>query len=381
MQPPSGSSEGRTKHPYFTYDMILGQPACLDATISKCERERYEIRQYFSGIDELILIGCGTSFHAAIATVGMTEELFERTRISARESFELLNYFRNTKGKALVTAFTHTGNTKTTIDAINISKSRGARTLALTGSEGSRVFEVADRAVLIGDGPERSRAHTKSYLASVMAAVYFSLDHLSAESQTKGQVSGLLDQLKRIPDFASEALQSEKQVENFVASLIEKWRNISLSRKIFFVGAGPNIATALEAALKIKETCYESAEGMELEQFLHGPWVSLDENSLVVPIAPKGASRERFLDLLNVCHRLQVRTLAITDDKEIEELASESVRMGEVSEVLTPVTYIIPLQMFAYYLSVQKGLNPDLIHYDDPKVWETRQIVFPPGTH
>jgi glucosamine--fructose-6-phosphate aminotransferase (isomerizing) len=204
--------------------------------------------------------------------------------------------------------------------------------------------------------------------------MYLSTDFIANES-VNPVAESLLCQLNDVPKAMDSALKSERLMKDLVNETQD-----TVDRFIF-VGSGPNVATALEAALKMKETSYAAAEGFGLEQFLHGPWVSLDRSQMVLLIAPKGPSYQRYFDLLSVCNRLKVPSVAITDDKHIKELASHCVWMEDISEELSPLTYIIPLQLFAYQSTLAKRINPDYIHYDDPDIWEARQIVFPPGTH
>jgi glucosamine--fructose-6-phosphate aminotransferase (isomerizing) len=379
---PSKPGEARTGHPYFTHDMILDQPSCLQSTLLTCKAEAPDIRSYYAGMNQFVLTGCGTSYHAALASSYLLYAIFQKTSAVSVESFELTYYFRRLNTKTIVVGFSHTGNTKTTLDAMRVAKESGAATLGLTGTRGSKIFEIADRVLMVGNGEEKSRAHTKSYTASVLASMYLSLDFIANEASNK-VAEGLLDQLNDVPSAVGDALKSEKEISDFVRKLnnLEDDGGKQEIKRYFFVGAGPNIATALEAALKIKETSYACAEGMELEQFLHGPWVSLDSDALVVMIAPKGPAHQRYLDLLQVCRELGVKTLAITDDKHVKELASVSIEMKELSEELSPLTYIVPLQLLAYHIAIDKGLNPDLIRYDNSKIWGARQIIFPPGTH
>ena len=357
------------------HDMILEQPGALHSTLELCRKEASDITSYWEGSTQFILTGCGTSFHAALAGSYMLYALFQRTNSEAVQSFELARYFRRLNPRTVVTAFSHTGNTKTTIDAVKMAREAGAATLALTGTSGSNISKEAQRTLVVGNGKEKSRAHTKSYTSSLLASMYLSSDFV-ARLASNSLAESYLEQLNDVPQYVHEAIAKEKEVAHLATNYHKD------IKRYFFIGAGPNVATALEAALKMKESNYSSAEGMELEQFLHGPWVSLDpQNSLVFLIAPKGPSHDRYLDLLGACKEIGVRTVALTDDKHIVDLCTHSIFMPEITEELSPLTYVVPLQLFSYYVSVQKGINPDFIHYQDPRFWSARSIVFPPGTH
>lgn len=369
-----GDEEIRSRHPYHTHDMICDQPSALHTTLARCKKEAPDFRSYFGGRNQFVLTGCGTSFHAALACSYLLNGLFLKTNSSAIQSFELTHYFRRLNSRTLVTAFSHTGNTKTTIDAIKWAKENGAMTIALTGVESSKISAEANRTLIVGNGKEKSRAHTKAYTTALFASMFLSADFMASEA-SHSVAESLTEQLNDIPQSVSEAVKKEKEVAGLAKRVSDR------VQQYFFVGAGPNVATALEAALKMKEENYSAAEGIDLEQFLHGPWVSLNKNTAVILVAPRGPSHNRYLDLLKVCKRLEIPTIALTDDHHVVDMASDSIVMSEINEELSPLTYIVPLQLFAYYVALKKGVNPDMIHYDDSNIWDARQIIFPPGTH
>lgn len=369
------AEETRSGHPYFMHEMILEQPNALYATLEMCKRQSPDITPYWQGIDKLITTGCGTSFHAALATADILYSLFERTNVEAVQSFELKHYYNLLNSKTLLLGYSHTGATKTTNDAIARAGAAGTRSIGLTGVGTSAITKTASRHLVVGNGLEKSRAHTKSYTASILAGIFMGAHFLRTEVSDSSAES-MLEQLNEVPEYIHSTINlNEKKIAELATSLGTK------AKKTLIVGAGPNVATALEASLKLKETSYSAAEGMETEQFLHGPWVSLNKDSLVILLAPQGPSRERSMDLLKALNNLEVKTIAITDDKRIVEAASDSIFIPDVKEELTPLVYIVPLQLYAYYIAVDMGKNPDYIHYDDPKYWASRQIIFPPGTH
>ncbi len=356
------------------HDMILGQPSALHATLELCRKEAQDLTSYWIGINKYILTGCGTSFHAALASSYMFHSLFEKTEAEAVQSFELNHYYKTLNPRTLVIAFSHTGNTKTTVDAVSRAREIGAATIGLTGVKDSAIVSKVNKALVVGDGRELSRAHTKSYTSSLFASFYLSAYYLRSQASHRVAES-MLDQLNDIPQSVLSTINHE---EKNIAKLARDYSKIG---RYFFLGSGPNQATALEAALKMKETNYSASEGMQLEQFLHGPWVSLKPGILAFLVAPMGPSHQRNVDMLNICKDLEIPTVAVTNDKHVVENATHSIFIPEVSEELSPLVYIVPLQLFAYYTAVEKGLNPDFIHYDDARYWKARNVIFPPGTH
>jgi glutamine---fructose-6-phosphate transaminase (isomerizing) len=371
---PQIEDEKRSKHPYFMHDMILGQPRALHLTLEACKKEAIDLTGYWEGANKFLLTGCGTSFHAALASSYMLYALFQKTEAEAIQAFELKHYYHLLNPSAVVMGFSHTGFTKTTVDALSKAKDNGARTFSLIGAKDTPITKVSNKSIVVGNGKEKSRAHTVSYTCAVLAAMYLSAHYTRTLTASKAAES-FLEQFNDVPQSVHSTIENyEKQV----AELAEKF---SKANQYFFVGSGPNVATAYEASLKMKETNYAAAEGMELEQFLHGPWVSLKPGSVVFLVATKGPSSQRNLDLLKVCNDLEIPTVAITDDKNLIAQAKDSIFMPDVSEEISPLSYIVPLQLFSYYTTLLRHLNPDMIHYDDPKFWAGRQVIFPPGTH
>ena len=368
------TDESRSKHPYFMHDMILGQPSALHSTLELCRKEAQDVTSYWSGKNKFILTGCGTSFHSALAGSYMFHSLFQKTEVEAVQSFELKHYYNTLNPRTLVIAFSHTGNTKTTVDAVSRAAEIGATTIGFTGVKDSIIVSRVNRALVVGDGRELSRAHTKSYTSALLASFFLSAHYLQTQASHRVAES-MLEQLNDIPQSILSTINHE---EKNIAKLAHDYAK---SERFFFLGSGPNHATAQEAALKMKETNYSASEGMELEQFLHGPWVSLKPGTLVFLVAPMGPSHQRNIEFLQVCKDLEIPTVAVTNDKHIVEGATYSIFIPDVSEELSPLVYIVPLQLFAYYTAVEKGLNPDFIHYDVGKYWKARNVLFPPGTH
>ncbi len=356
------------------HDMIMDQPSALHATLETCKENSQDLSSFWQGTTKFVLTGCGTSYHAALASLYMMYSLLQNTDATAVQAFELKHYYNLLKPTSLLMAFSHTGFTKTTLDAVTRAKESGARSFSITGVPNTPIAKQSDKHVIVGNGKEKSRAHTVSYTCAVLAAMYLSA-YYSVSQSSSSIAEGLLAEFNDVPQTILSTLSHcEKQAAELA-------KTFSKVRQFFFLGAGPNVATAHEASLKMKETNYAAAEGMELEQFLHGPWVSLKPDSTVFLAATKGPSSARSQDLLRACKGLSVPTVVISDDRRLVELADHSIFMPDVSEELSPLIYIVPLQLFSYYVSLSKGLNPDMIHYDDPKVWAGRQIIFPPGTH
>lgn len=237
---------------------------------------------------------------------------------------------------------------------------------------------VSDATLVVGNGPDLSRCHTKCYVGGALAAAQIGLEwRVTAGREPRSNVEPTLQSLEALPDLLAETLRS-------TASQCEGMAEKHLARHtVSIFGGGPNLSTAFEAALKIRETSYLPALGMEIEDFLHGSWQSLSPDTLAFVVATEGRSRSRALDLVKTAHTVGAHVVAIASagDQEVEAAADEVVFVPRVDELVSPFLNIIPLYLFAYHSSVLRGYNPDLLRYLDPAYWRARQIVFPPGTH
>ena len=176
------------------------------------------------------------------------------------------------------------------------------------------------------------------------------------------------DQLAHLPQFARDALEQEPTIQEWAKQAKE-------SQRLYFAGWGPNASTAYEVALKIKEAAYLTTEGFQLEQYLHGPFVATEPGCMVTFVSPPGAGYERTKDLVQAANAVGAHTVGVVEqgDTEITKLVDTAILMPSVVEALTPIVYLMPLQLFTYWLSLEMSTNPDTFRLDDPKHAEARK--------
>lgn len=338
----------RAGHPYYMHDAIYAQPGALrlvargqgDAIAAAAARLRT--------LDQVLLTGVGTSWHAAL--VG--ELLFARVgglgrRARAFHAFELASYWPDGDARAGVIGITHRGTNHHTLAALARARGNGGAGVAITGKSTDAV--AADWMLRTVD-QESSGAHTVSYTTALAL--------LAALATAVGGQSGTARELDAIPDL--------------VASLLgqESWDDLAArygsARYFWFVGGGPNTATALEAALKMNEAGHATTAGFNCEQFLHGAWAALEPEDVVFLVTPPGPSRERCLAVARVVKEIGAPLVALAreDDREIAALATETIAIPEVDELLSPILTVVPLQLFVYHAAVRRGVNPDVTRSD-----------------
>jgi glutamine---fructose-6-phosphate transaminase (isomerizing) len=152
----------------------------------------------------------------------------------------------------------------------------------------------------------------------------------------------------------------------------ESWEEIAKRfagrRRYWFVGGGPNTATAVEGALKVSETSYATASGLDVEQFLHGPWAAMTADDLVVLIALPGPSHARAVDVARVARAVGTPVVALVGegDRDLAPLVAETIEIAAVPELLSPILTVVPLQLLAYHLALEAGTNPDTMRTHEP---------------
>lgn len=375
LAPPKPERKG---HPFLTYDMIWQIPAALQATLDTMEDVLGDLASRVAESDAVYFTGCGTALHAA-----MLGEHFFRLGGTPPWSrvlpaFELSNYGLPTTRSTSLVAVSHSGVTKATLDALRWAKGRGAYRVGVCHFSDRPMGELVDRLLLAGNNPDRSRCHTKCYVAGALAVARLGMEVAElGRGNSSADLSEIEQALHELPRTTSTVLRSTER-------LCEEIADMYLStRRHYVVGGGPNFPTSIEMALKLKETSFVSAESLEMEEMHHGPWVSLDGETLLTVIAPHGASHSRSEDLVRAANLVGCPVLALVDenDEVISSLADHVIELPPVHEVVSPFVHIVPLYLIAYRLSVGRGVNPDELRYLEAPYWEARQVVFPPGTH
>jgi glucosamine--fructose-6-phosphate aminotransferase (isomerizing) len=369
----------RTSHPFHTHDMIHEIPVSSRETLRRLAEPARQVAADLTDRSFLVFTGCGTAFYAAMLSERFVAAVpNDRIRSAALGASEISTYAPRVDRTTGVIGISHSGVTKTTVDALRDAKARGARTVGITHFADRPIALVSDTTLIAGKGPDLSRCHTKCYTGGALAAAQIALEwRASGSGEPRTSVEPVLTAFEALPSLQNEVLRSmEKPCEELAASHLER-------RSVSFFGTGPNISTAFEAALKVRETSFLPALGMEVEDFLHGSWQSLGPESLIFVVATEGRSHARAVDLVRAARIVgaNVVALATEGDREIERDATTVLSLPRVDELLSPFVNIIPLYLYAYYSSVKRGHNPDLLRYLDPIYWSARQIVFPPGTH
>ena len=357
--------EIRQAHPYFMHDAILGQPEAITLMLNRHADAARAAAPVLAAKRNIYVVGIGTSWHAVL----VAEHWFRRfagprVQVQGWHSFEFCAYPPPLGPEDAVIIISHRGTKTYSFLALELAKERGAYTVAVTSTDPGPRLQGADTFFQTVT-PERSSAFTISYTAALtvlaMVATEMGVESGAALGDNE-DVAQLKDQLFNVPDAVADVIHRQQEIADVAERFGDRQRFIS-------VGWGPNTANAYEVALKIKETSAADCEGLQVEQLLHGPFCSVDENCLVTLIAPPGPGYQRSLDIARASDAAGAPVWALVQqgDEELSALASASFSIQPLPEIWSPLACVVPLQLFTYYLALHRGKHPDLFQQDNPK--------------
>jgi glucosamine--fructose-6-phosphate aminotransferase (isomerizing) len=353
--------EIRQEHPYFMYDAIMRQPEAIQETLRRHAVEIQELAATIVRKRRIYLVGIGTSWHAAV----VAQHWFRRfsagqMEVQAWHSFEFCAYSPLLSQDDVVIVISHRGTKTYSFLALELARSNGPFTIAITANDSGPRIQGAD-SVLHTVEQERSAAFTVSYTTALtmLALLAISLGNLTDSSE---DVPYLRAQLEQVPQVISQVLTQQRSIQQAV-------RRFQYRQRFICAGWGPNIASAYEVALKLKETSATDSEGIQVEQLLHGPFCSVDHRCLITLIAPPGPGYERTMDISRAAAAVDAPVWALVQegDSLLSNLVTETFTVPNMPEFWSPLAYIVPLQLFTYYLAVARGSNPDLFQQNNPK--------------
>lgn len=338
---PEMAEKGGYEH--FMIKEIYEEPQVIKDTLSEAEKIK-EIVSKFKNFNRICFVACGTSYHASLIGEYLIEsQIGIPTEVILASEFE---YFQKTLDKhTLVIFITQSGETADTIKALKIAKKK-SETLAIVNVVGSSITREADHVIYTRAGPEISVAATKTYISQLIC-IYLLVAYL-------GENEKLLDNLYKISRLSEKILSREEQIREIA-------KKYKFARDFFYIGRGFNYSTALEGALKLKEITYIHGEGYPAGELKHGPLALIEDNIPVVGILPPGPSyRKTYNNLQEIKARgADMIILGANNDTHLDDIEDKLLFDPEIDEVLSPLLYIIDLQLLAYYISIEKGIDPD----------------------
>ena len=348
----------------FMLKEIHEQPASLRATLAgrldaAGRVDLSETGMDLSGFERVVIVACGTAYHAGLLGKHAIERL-ARVPVEVAVASEYRYADPIGDEKTLVVAISQSGETTDTLAALEAARAVGGRVLAVTNTQGSLITREADAVLLTRAGPEVGVAATKTFLTQVAAmyllALGFACKKPGARPTVQEELKEIGRGLRRAPEKVEEALtllggHVVREAVNVFAG----------ARCALFLGRGQSLPAALEGALKLKEISYLPAEGYAAGEMKHGPIALVDEQCPVVAILGEGLLREKTLSNVEETVARGARVIAIAHEGDVaaERVAWATLPVPVVPEIVSPLVCAVPLQLLAYRVAKARGLNVD----------------------
>ena len=309
----------------------------------------------FNNAGRIIIIACGTSWHAGLIGEYLIEE-FARVNVEVEYASEFR--YRNPiiTEKDVVIAISQSGETADTMAALKLAKEKGAFIYGICNVVDSSIARITDAGSYTHAGPEIGVASTKAFTAqlTVLSLIALKLGkHTGALSNS--EFMSLITELDLLPKKIEEALQSTHDITKEIA------KDFVQTQNFLYLGRGYNFPSALEGALKLKEISYIHAEGYPAAEMKHGPIALIDENMPIVIIAPKKGHYDKLVSNVQEIKARKGKVIAVVNkgDEQVAAMADYVIEIPETSECFSPIVAAIPLQLLAYYVAVYRGANVD----------------------
>ena len=309
----------------------------------------------FLNADRILIIACGTSWHAGLVAEYVIEE-FARIPVEVEYASEFR--YRNPiiTNKDVVIAISQSGETADTLAAIKLAKEKGAFVFGVCNVVGSSISRETHAGAYTHAGPEIGVASTKAFTTQITVLTMIALRLAKAkETMSNSDFHRYLQELEVIPEKVAEALKLTNDIAKEIASIYKDAPNC------LYLGRGYNFPVALEGALKLKEISYIHAEGYPAAEMKHGPIALIDEKMPVVVIAPKQGHYDKVVSNIQEIKSRSGKIIAVVTkgDTQVKELADHVIEIPETSDALSPLLTTIPLQLLSYHIAVMRGCNVD----------------------
>jgi len=344
-------------YPHFMIKEIYEQPRCLRDTLRLQDLYLDLMATFLDRAGEVFLVAAGTSYHACLAASYMFSDLaFLATHpVISSEFIEQEGMAVNINSTIL--AVSQSGETTDTLAAVDYARNRAATILGLTNVVGSSLTRVSRVYIVQQSGPEIGVAATKTFTSqmSVLAQLALRVAKIRGKIGHR-QIEELEEKIRQMPDIVEKTIKKNDSVAREVA------KEFKGKQVFFFLGRGISSATAQEARLKLMEIAYVPSIAYPAGESKHGPISLIEPGFPVVFICPKDETRKTIIgNIMEMKARGAIIISVIEEgDEEIKSLSDKYFEVaGNLPEILTPIAFITPLQLLAYYMAVEKGLNPD----------------------
>ena len=345
-------------YPHFMLKEIHEQPQTLRNTLRLQEHYLDLMGTFLERAREVFLVACGTSYHACLAGSYMFSKLAFLGTYPAIASECVEQHGKSIGIDSTILAVSQSGETSDTLAAVMTARERAATILGLTNVVDSTLTRVSRVYVDQQSGPEIGVAATKTFTSQVSVLAQLALRVAKKRGKvSQDEMDYLGERLKNLPDDAETIIRTQEEKVRRVA---KKYKD---AKAFLFLGRGISTATAYEGRLKLMEIAYVPAIALPAGESKHGPIGLVEPGFPVVIVCPKDETHKTVIGNIMEMKARGASVIAVVEegDQEIERLADDFIEVPkDIGEVLSPILFVIPLQLFAYYMAVEKGYDPDM---------------------
>ena len=338
---------------------IYEQPTAIRETIgaklgegSKCEFDELKFtKEYLKSLNKIYLVACGTAMHAGLAAKNMLERICKiPTEVDIASEFRYRDPIVDEK--TLCIFISQSGETADTIAALKLSKEKGAKTLAISNVIGSSITREADYSIYTHAGPEIAVASTKAYTSQVVLLAILAIYFAETLELTDKNILELKNNILESPSKIEETLKCAEQIKEFGHRIYQE-------KDVFFLGRGIDETVAKESALKLKEISYIHADSYPAGELKHGPIALIENDITVISIMTDKNLVEKTVSNIQEVITRGAKTLVVTNQNIDDKMFDTVIHIPETNTFISPILSVIPLQLLAYYISKEKGLDVD----------------------
>jgi glucosamine--fructose-6-phosphate aminotransferase (isomerizing) len=347
----------KSGYPHFMLKEIHEQPEAIRNTLRLRTETIKEAAEIIRSSDKVYMLAMGTSGHAAIAGRHMFASL-----AGLLPSFELASDFSDTVYGALsekdcIIAITQSGETTDTISAVKFAKEFGTKVVAITNVVGSSITRLADHTIITQAGPEIGVAATKTFMVQLtsLALIALALGELTGFKDAVS-IQEKLESLQKMPELVSDVISRNEETARRLAAIFYD------RPSLLFLGRGISMATAEEGALKLKEIAYNHAEAYSAGESKHGPIALVQDGYPVIFVAPSDDTRNRLIGNIMEMKARGATIISVIqkNDNDMSSLSDHIFTIPDkVESEFSIMPYVVPLQLFSYYMALRKGYDPD----------------------
>ncbi len=355
----NASAAEKDGYPDFMLKEIHEQPKSIRETIGsrltsdgKCTIEGLDLsKDYLKSLNRIYIVACGTAMHAGLATKALFEKLCGiQTEVDIASEFRYRDPLIDEK--SLVIFISQSGETADTIAALKLSKEKGAKTIAISNVIGSSITREADYTVYTHAGPEIAVASTKAYTSQVVLMTLMAINFAELLGKKSDVISELKADVLKLPSQVEDVLKNIDGVRNFA-------KQVYTEKDMFFLGRGIDYSAALEASLKLKEISYIHSDAYAAGELKHGPIALIEKGVTVISIMTDPALTPKTISNLQEVITRGAKTLVVTNQDLGDKSFDNMITIPKTNPLISPILSIVPLQLFAYFISKEKGLDVD----------------------